>query len=731
VNSLSLPRVSVAYHAVSDTWNDSLATSVADLRRQLWSLHDRGLTGVTVGSPARDDGIASACVTFDDGLVSVADRAAPLLAELRWPATVFVVTEVLDSGLELTWLASDDPAAESELRCLDWDQLRQLAAAGWEVGSHSSTHTLLSELDDSEVAWELEHSRQRILDEIGRCSTISYPFGELDRRVMKAARRAGYERGTGLAGPFRLREEMALPRVAISRKDGPARFALKTSRPFWIARATPAWTLVERLRGSPSPAALSARVTREPARAAEPRISVFAAVAEDPGQAGDEKLSVASGSLLFFASQIGGNLGYFFAVLVLARTLNPAERGVVAFMTVSALMLGRLSGVGINEAATVFAARTPELRPQLLSTVLATTALTAAATGAIGMGALALAGGITPPGIHDAELIVLGVGVVAAALVNAGAAFLLGLARFRRQAVVMALGPWTYTVVLIGLVLTSHVTPLGAIIAWTVSHLVFATALFVASSLGVGLRRIDLRLLRESISFGYRAWVGNLCRFLNFRTDQLLLGFLGTEAALGLYAVAVNASEMLLYLPSAVGAALIPAVARMAHSDRTTRTLRVFRLTMLATTAGVAAAAVTAPLLLPLVFGSRYEHAVTPFLLLLPGAFGFVAISVCSSALVAAGAPGGSSLGPVASLVSGLALDFALIPFFGADGAAVAATAAFLGGGAASIWALRKELPFQLLELVPSRGDAAFAVQAARRLMTRFRRGGLTSSEAG
>ena len=40
------------------------------------------------------------------------------------------------------------------------------------------------------------------------------------------------------------------------------------------------------------------------------------------------------------------------------------------------------------------------------------------------------------------------------------------------------------------------------------------------------------------------------------------MGFITTEAVLGIYAVAVNGSEILLYLPSATGLALLPVIAR-------------------------------------------------------------------------------------------------------------------------------------------------------------------------
>ena len=60
--------------------------------------------------------------------------------------------------------------------------------------------------------------------------------------------------------------------------------------------------------------------------------------------------------------------------------------------------------------------------------------------------------------------------------------------------------------------------------------------------------------------------MGSLARFLNFRTDQILMGFIATEAALGFYAVAVNVSEVLLYLPSSAATALLPLIARTEHS---------------------------------------------------------------------------------------------------------------------------------------------------------------------
>jgi O-antigen/teichoic acid export membrane protein len=122
----------------------------------------------------------------------------------------------------------------------------------------------------------------------------------------------------------------------------------------------------------------------------------------------------------------------------------------------------------------------------------------------------------------------------------------------------------------------------------------------------------------------------------------------------------------------------------------------------------IAAVAISACFLLPLVFGSDFEASVAPFLLLLPGAFGFAAMAVFSYALVAGSSPGLSSVGPVVSLGVGVALDLALIPRFGASGAAAAASVAFLAGGAAALAAFRHGNPFTWRSLLlPRRGDLA------------------------
>jgi O-antigen/teichoic acid export membrane protein len=415
---------------------------------------------------------------------------------------------------------------------------------------------------------------------------------------------------------------------------------------------------------------------------------------------------VAGGSALLFWSKVAGNAGFFAAVLILARALGPTGRGTIAFITVTALVAARVAGLGVGEATAVFVARRPEARGALLANVVAFTLAGALLAAAVACGALVALGDARPAGLGVGELAILAGAALVSAVAEGGYFFLLGCNRLRPLALVTATASWAYPLILVVLWSTVGLTVVRAALAWTAAEAIRAAAYLGQSARGVRPARLDVRLLLEAVRFGTRAWVGGLARFLNFRTDQILMGFLASEAALGVYAVAVNASEVLLYLPAATATALLPAAARADGGLRTEQALRAFRSAAVVTAVAGLAAALVGPVVLPLAFGAPFEASVTPFLWLLPGALGFAAIAVFSSALMAASSPGLSSVGPLVSLVLGVALDLVLIPRFEASGAAAAACAAFVAGGCAALVAFRRRNPFAWgLLLRPRRSD--------------------------
>jgi O-antigen/teichoic acid export membrane protein len=428
-----------------------------------------------------------------------------------------------------------------------------------------------------------------------------------------------------------------------------------------------------------------------------------------------EPSTVTADSARMLGAQLAGNGGYFVSVLLLARGLAPTDRGAVAFVTVSALVISSLASFGAAEATKVFAANRPGARAGLLSNVVLASGCGALAGGGLACAALLAVSGARPSGVSAIGLAAIVAGAFVGAIGLAACAFLQGCGRFRAYARVLAAGPWVYAVLLAALTAAGGLTVTRAVVAWVIAQGVAALALCAAAARGDGFGRPDAPLLRESLRFGLRAWLGGLAHLLNARVDQLLLGLLATQAALGTYAVAVNGSEILFYLPSAVATALLPAVARSGAEAGVERTLRVFRAVMVFTAIAVIAAATLGPVLLPIVFGHAYAGAVEPFLWLLPSAFGFAASAVFSNALLASGAPALSSLGPLTSLGVGVTLDVLLIPGLGATGAAIAASAALLCGGTAAAVAYGTRAGLRPAALIPRRADVALLASRATR----------------
>jgi peptidoglycan/xylan/chitin deacetylase (PgdA/CDA1 family) len=226
----------LGYHAVSSSWRTQLAVPEAVLRSQLTRLKSWGYVGLTLAEAERRRGnetlpARTVVVTFDDGYASTL-RALPILAELGFPATVFVVTRFVESGEPLCWPGIDEwlvPETRHELRPLSWSDLEELAAAGWEIGSHTHSHPLLTTVDDDRLRHELGASQTAIARRIGSCDSLSYPYGLADERVARETERCGYSVACALTFTQFVDEPFRRPRTGLSATDTGLRLWLQVS----------------------------------------------------------------------------------------------------------------------------------------------------------------------------------------------------------------------------------------------------------------------------------------------------------------------------------------------------------------------------------------------------------------------------------------------------------------------------------------------------------------------
>lgn len=434
--------------------------------------------------------------------------------------------------------------------------------------------------------------------------------------------------------------------------------------------------------------------------------------------------SVGRRSSLLIASRLIASAGFFGAVVLLAHGLEPSGRGAVAFLTVTALTAGAIVRLGVADATLILGARSPALRRELFSNLLLWTLVSSAIGGCVAAGILLMAGDQRPEGIGPLEILAIALGTVLAALVEAGHPMMLASGRVRELATITAAGPWLYAGAIASWSFAGGLSILTAALSWVISQGVWAATIWFASLRGVGLGRPNGGLLRQAVSFGVQAWIGSVAYFLSARLDQLLLGILTSTRSLGTYAVAVNAAEIAFYIPTAAAHALQSAVARDAAETRAVRVTMAFRAALIATVVVSGVAAISGPLVVPLVFGERYGGSVLPFLLLLPRGIGFVAISILSSGLLLSSSPRLASVGPAVSLICGVVLDLALIPLLDVQGAAVAATVAMLAGGVAALLCFKARTRVAWSSFVPAGADVAllrsFAHTALHSLLRRF-----------
>jgi peptidoglycan/xylan/chitin deacetylase (PgdA/CDA1 family) len=147
-------------------------------RSHLDCIRQCGLRGVSIGDmlgSMTDQKVVG--LTFDDGCASDAMVAAPMLEEFGFSATFY---------LTVHWLGMPG--------FLTHDDVRQLAARGFDIGSHSLSHAYLSDLPDAELTRELQESRDRLTRITGTViRNLSCPGGRWSERVSRLAREAGYE----------------------------------------------------------------------------------------------------------------------------------------------------------------------------------------------------------------------------------------------------------------------------------------------------------------------------------------------------------------------------------------------------------------------------------------------------------------------------------------------------------------------------------------------------------
>jgi peptidoglycan/xylan/chitin deacetylase (PgdA/CDA1 family) len=171
-------------------------------------------------------------LTFDDGYRDNVERAGPILAELGWTATIFIVTDRAGAGN--VW---DEHHGDPLRPLLSWDEMRRHDGGVFSFEPHSRTHPNLTEIDPARARDEILGSGRRLEDELGRRARIfAYPHGARNVFLDEVTCQAGYtgavtdRQGRNRPGddPFLIRRSM------ITSKDNLATYLFKVATGYGV-----------------------------------------------------------------------------------------------------------------------------------------------------------------------------------------------------------------------------------------------------------------------------------------------------------------------------------------------------------------------------------------------------------------------------------------------------------------------------------------------------------------
>ena len=206
--------------------------------------------------------------------------------------------------------------------------------------------------------------------------------------------------------------------------------------------------------------------------------------------------------------------------------------------------------------------------------------------------------------------------------------------------------------------------------------LVIVVLLVAAGKKFVGSQwRADAALLRRMITYGLKFHISVLAGAIIFRADLLVVNHFRGAAEAGVYSVATQFGMLLMLLPSVIATLLFPRVTaeQDAHGETTWQVTKHTALIMLV----CCLAAVPLSFLLPLVYGAAFTEVTTLLLILLPGVYLIGLESVLVQHFSALGLPRTIPVYWIVTLVVNLVLVLALVPQFGAYGAAIASTVSY------------------------------------------------------
>ncbi len=391
---------------------------------------------------------------------------------------------------------------------------------------------------------------------------------------------------------------------------------------------------------------------------------------------------IARGASITLAARLAALVIGIASSVVVARALGPAGKGEYALIILIPALFQLAGGLGLDQAVVYLVARRRGEARAITFTLAASSA---------GLGLLLLGGyaalSLLPPYTRyleaaavDPPLVWILIALLPVTLATQSLlSGILALERYRDYNLATLVPPIVNLALLLALVVLLRLGVAGAVAASGGASLIGlagAGVLFFAAAPAGQVRPLP-GLVREALSYGWRAHAASLAWFVHYRADMFLVGYMAGPAALGFYATAVGLAEKLYLAPSAIGTVLFPRVAAAEGSEQRNVTPQASRYALWLTIGlSVLVAALARPVIGGL-YGADFLPSVPLLWLLLPGMISLAVGRLVSADLNGRGLPGSVARVNASATALNLVLNLWWLPIWGLAGAAVATSVSY------------------------------------------------------
>jgi len=370
-------------------------------------------------------------------------------------------------------------------------------------------------------------------------------------------------------------------------------------------------------------------------------------------------------------------LGFLIGVIN-ARVLGPSGKGTVALAVLVPTFASQFLRFGVDVANVYFLGSKKHALQAILGNSLMVVVATTMVAVPVYIICIPLISDTIAAGVEPSLLLLAGLLLPLSLLVGHLSPIFLGLQRVKKYNFIALWGKVTAFFFIVVLVVVLSLGVVGAIWATILASLLVVSWALKELSKEVSVKpTLNPGLLKESISLGFRAYLGNVVQFFNYRLDMFVVNYFIGVANVGFYSTAVTGAELLWYIPQAVATILFPRTAATGVEEAKLFTPKVCRNTFLITLiAALGLSIVSKPLIL-FIYGEAFAPSVIPLWLLMPGVVALSISKILTSDLAGRGLLQYGAYSSAISLVATIICDLVLIPRWGIAGAAVASSISY------------------------------------------------------